>query len=248
MTREELISKAKYIQFPYINETYADIYNSREVWKVPLEYNYNPLYFKSANDKHHYTTKYHIDNVLPLLESIYKFGYKKSDFNIVKHIVKEGDYSYMVPKKEIKFDLYQYDLKDGVNIKRDINFDNLHGPQLNSNSMAHRYWGLYIYAHNCSRIINKSLPLTRRRLFISGDSQIVPDIPVLAYYFREVWYFDNRTGYVNGPKDKKGNYNIIWDENKHIRCEKFYKEKNFTDVLIQLYKSGLERYEKWNLY
>ena len=248
MTREEIVSKAKYIQFPYMNKVYKDLYDSREVVRIPLASGYDPLYSMSVNDKHHYTTKYHMENVLPLLESMYCFEYSPSDFNIVKHIVKEGEYSYMSPKKNMKFDSYLYDQKCGTDIQHDISFDDLHGPQLNGSVEARRYWGLYKYAHRCSRIINKSLPQTGRRLFISGDSQIIPDIPVLACYFREVWYFDNRTGYITGPRDEKGNYTISWDKDKHIKCEKFYKEKNFTDVLIQLYTSGLERYEKWNLY
>lgn len=248
MKREEIVSMAKYVQFPYVNETYKDIYDSREVTRIPLASGYDPLYSKTVNDKHHYTTRYHMEHVLPLLNSVFGFGYDRSDFDLVKHVVDEGDYTHLSPKKKMKFDLYLYDRKEGEDITRAVDFDDLHGSELYGRSAAHRYWGLYRYAHRCSRILNRNQPLTGRKLFISGDSQIVPDIPVLACYFREVWYFDNRTGYVTGPRDEKGNYSISWDKDKHIRCERFYRAKNFTDVLIQLYTSGLERYEKWNIY
>ena len=55
MTREEIVSMAKYVQFPYVNETYKDIYDSREVTRIPLASGYDPLYSKTVNDKHHYT-------------------------------------------------------------------------------------------------------------------------------------------------------------------------------------------------
>ena len=84
-------------------------------------------------------------------------------------------------------------------------------------------------------------------MFVSGDSQIIPDIPVLACYFREVWYFDNRTGYTTSKRDKNNNYTISWNKDKHLYCEKYYKNKPFTDVLIQVYCAGLERYQKWNM-
>lgn len=247
MTRKEIIANAKYIQFPYINETYKDHYGKISPVKVPLAEGYNPLYSMAVNDTHHYTTKFHIANVLPLLESMYGFGYSRKDFKLKPFICDEGDYSYLVPKKDMKFDIYRFDIENGPYIERNIGFDSLLSKEYLSGKGNHRYWGLYRYAHGCSRIINRSVREDGRRLFISGDSQIVPDIPVLACYFREVWYFDNRTGYYTTPRDEYGNYTIKWDKGKHLYCEKYYKDKPFTDVLIQVYCAGLERYHKWNM-
>lgn len=247
MTKEELVSKAKYIQFPYTNSVYMKIYNKRQVNRLPIAEDYNPLYSDSVNDKHHYTTRYHYEHVLPLLNSIYKFGYKSSDFELVKLIKKDGDYSYMVPKRKFVFKLYQFDLKMRE-IYDNQDFYGLMNESLLSDDTKHRYWGLYRFAHHCSRIVNKSLPENGRKLFISGDSQIIPSIPILACYFREVWYFDNRTGYKTGKRDENGNYTIEWIEENHISCRRWYESKTFSDVLIQLYTSKLERYEKWNIY
>ncbi len=247
MTREEIIEKAKYIQFPYINEEYKDRYKSVATIKVPLAEGYNPLYSKAVHDTHHYTTKFHIKNVLPLLESIYGFGYRRDDFKLKPLVCDDGDYSYLVPKKDMKFDVYRYDLENGPHIERGINYDGLLSEKHLSGKDKHRYWGLYKYFHSCSRIINKSMPHDGRHLFISGDSQIIPDIPVLACYFREVWYFDNRTGYTTSKRDENNNYTISWNKDKHLCCEKYYKNKRFTDVLVQVYCAGLERYQKWNM-
>lgn len=220
---------------------------TREVKKLPIVKGYDPLYSNSENDKHHYSTKYHYEEVLPLLDSMYNFGYDRSDFNLVKLIKKDGDYSYFVPKQKFLFNLYQYDLKARV-IYEDQKFTELMSKGLESDSTKHRYWGLYRFAHHCSRIVNKNMPKDGRTLFVSGDSQMIPSIPILACYFREVWYFDNRTGYKTGERDDKGNYTIEWIKEKHISCSRWYESKTFSDVLIQVYTSGLERYEQWNIY
>lgn len=247
MTRKEIIANAKYIQFPYINEIYKELYKEVSPVLVPLADGYDPLYSDSVNDKHHYTTKYHRNTVLPLLESMYGFGYDKNDFRIEPLVCEDGDYSYLVPKKKMKFDIYRYDINP-VSVDYGVSYTDLMSKERLSGKGNHRYWGLYRYAHACSRIVNRDLPESGRTLFISGDSQILPDIPVLACYFREVWYFDNRTGYYTTPRDEYGNYSIKWDADKHIECRNHYKGKKFTDILIQLYSAGLERYHKWNIY
>jgi hypothetical protein len=247
MTRKEIIANAKYIQFPYINKIYKEHYGDVSPVQVPLADGYNPLYSDSVNDKHHYTTEYHRKIVLPLLESMYGFGYDKKDFRIEPLVCEDGDYSYLVPKKKMKFDIYRYDINP-VSVDYDISYTDLMSKERLSGKDNHRYWGLYKYAHACSRIVNRNLPESGRTLFISGDSQILPDIPVLACYFREVWYFDNRTGYYTTPRDEYGNYSIKWNADKHIECRNRYKDKKFTDVLIQVYCAGLERYHKWNMY
>lgn len=247
MTRKELISKAKYIQFPYINEEYRNFYKELEPVRVPLAKGYDPLYSNSVHDKHHYTTEFHRKTVLPLLESILGFGYNRKDFDLEEFICEDGDYSYLVPKEKMKFDIYRYDIDPHI-VMKNVDFKELMSKDYLSGKGSHRYWGLYRYAHACSRIVNKGMPRDGRKLFVSGDSQILPDIPVLACYFREVWYFDNRTGYYTTPRDEYGNYKIKWDESKHIPCRREYRNKKFSDVLIQVYCADIERYHKWNIY
>ena len=73
---------------------------------------------------------------------------------------------------------------------------------------------------------------------ISGDSQMIPSIAPLAHYFKEVWYFDNRTGWI---KDK------IFTEEKFVSFSNYYKNVEFTDVLIECYCRDLKWYEYWNI-
>ena len=82
-----------------------------------------------------------------------------------------------------------------------------------------------------------------RTLMISGDSQMIPSIAPLAHYFKEVWYFDNRTGYYkedpNGP--------FIYHENEFRSFAHTYKDMVFSDVLIECYCRELSWYEYLNL-
>ena len=84
---------------------------------------------------------------------------------------------------------------------------------------------LYRYPHECSRIINKDVD-SNRILLVSGDSQMIPDISVLACYFKEVWYFDNRA---------------------NVKAEDILKEGEFTDVLIELNCSDIKQYTETNI-
>ena len=44
----------------------------------------------------------------------------------------------------------------------------------------------------CSRIVNKTTT-SNRILVLSCDSQMIPIIPVLSCYFKEIWALDNRS-------------------------------------------------------
>ena len=56
---------------------------------------------------------------------------------------------------------------------------------------------------------------------------MIPDIPVLCCYYKEVWYFDNR-------------YRVKL-------CDKF-KDVNFDQVLIQLNNNSITKYLNENFY
>ena len=99
---------------------------------------------------------------------------------------------------------------------RNEHFDCLSFDDITTNNSVKKditeYHRLYKYGHECSRLINKIIN-SNRKLFISGDSQLIPDIPFLSCFFNEVWFFDNR------EKD------ILKDK---------YSEYDFSDVLIEL--------------
>lgn len=235
MTIDEIVAKAKYIQFPYHNETYSNAYKDRDVIKLPIIEGGNVLYTGMPRDNgHHYTTKYTYTYVLPVLSKLLNFPYSLDDFNLVK-VNEKWDTSYIVPKEKEEYVIECFE--NGEKQKGDYNI--LLNPDFFKN---HLYRELYRYPHKCSRIVNKSSK-NNRKLMISGDSQIIPSLAPLAHYFREVWYFDNRTGYYK--EDPHGPF--IYHENEFKSFSNKYKDVTFSDVLIECYCRELNWYEYLNL-
>lgn len=237
MTSDEILNKAKYIQFPLVNNSYREDYKDYidNIYRLPIITDENVLYNSLSGDEHHYTTHYCIKYVIPSIDKLLNFGFNINDFKLKQYYIKENNIksnlSYLVPKKEYTFKLYSF-LR---NKEFDFSYDG--GLVLNFNLRPEgKYRDLFVFPHQCSKIINNELQ-NNKKLFISGDSQIIPCISILACYYKEVWYFDNRTG-------KKNN---IIDENKTIKYSDKYKDTIFDDVLIELYSNPLEWYTKINL-
>lgn len=205
MTREELLEKAIYVQFA-LSGTYKD-YGINGVYKIPY-HDTNDVYYKWKKNEHHFTTEYHRKYVIPLLCNILGLEYNMNDFIVINKQFEEFDISFLKPKKEYKYEVYGY--------TRNEHFDCLSFDDITTNNSTKKditeYHRLYKYGHECSRLINKTTDI-ERKLFISGDSQLIPDIPFLSCFFKEVWFFDNREK------------NILKDK---------YSEHEFSDVLIGL--------------
>lgn len=245
MTREEIISKAKYIQFPYANETYREKYSGFDVTRMPLVPKSVPIdrvmYVNMGDNGHHYTLDYHFRYVIPTLEKILGFNFDTSLYKWKVQEASTGDMSRWIPRKSPKFEVYEYISKSHFT----TDFSGIQ--PVNGND---KYRSLYKYPHACSRIINYSMPENGEKLMVVGDSQSIPDIPYLAMYFREVWYFDNRTGWKVNPEWKPGsnvgNKFIPVYEDTVSYADK-YKDTVFDKVLIQFYCSEPDRYLKVNL-
>lgn len=233
MIKEEILNKAKYIQFPLVNKEYKE-YPIECIHKLPCIIQYDPLYSLSSTDKHHYTIKYHREYVLPLMEKLLRFGYNENDFNVVECMNDNCDLSYFVPKNEMKFDVHWL---LGTKMYSDISFENGLIFNENEGNGDKFYRNMIIGCHTSLRIINKTIS-SNRTLLISGDSQIIPDIAILACYFKEVWYLDNRSGKVD---------NTTIDIKKTISIQDKYKDVVFSDILISLYSNPLWWYTEVNL-
>ena len=83
------------------------------------------------------------------------------------------------------------------------------------------------FPHSCFKIVNLSMK-EGKKILISGDSQMIPSIIPLTNYFKEVWYYDNRT-------------------DPHVSYEKTYQDTNFDYIVIALYKNTFEKYITKNL-
>lgn len=220
MLKQEIIDKAIYIQFPKNTIGYNYTYTEKNIHKLPLPTE-DEMYKGWKNNTNHFTTEYHRKYVLPLLSNLFTFNYNENDFILKENIIdNKHDISMLYPKQNYIYEIYGY--------SRDEHFDNLKYEDLLVNTSTKSeitpYHKLYKYGHECSRLINKTI-LNNRKLFISGDSQMIPDIPILSCYFKEIFYFDNRY--------KK-------------QLQNTYKDVLFTDILIELNNNNISFYLNQN--
>jgi hypothetical protein len=170
-------------------------------------------------NEHHFKPFYHIEYVLPILEKLYQFGYKRSDFSLHEDFDNNNDISYLKPKKEFLFDIY--DISQNTYIKQ-VDSDFLrHNMTKDSTGDLYKitkYHQLFTFAHKSCLIMNKTIQ-NNRKLVISCDSQMIPILPVLCCYFNEVWILDKREEYT---------------------CEVSIDDINPTDIIIAggFYKSN----------
>lgn len=168
-------------------------------------------------NEHHYTTKYHREIFLPKLNEIFNFGLDlERDFHVVENYYNDFDISMPFPNKDVIYDVFSYLTNEYNENYKYSDFVNADG-KCEYNTEFHK---LYKYAHKCSRIINKTSE-SNRKILIDGDSQMIPSIMPLSVYFKEVWYFDNRSS---------------------KSLEKELDSCEFTDVLVQFNFNYLNKY------
>ena len=193
MSYYELVEdRIKFIQFPkqigknnfkYLN--YGDKIDCRVI-KLPFGDTYSDWYLNN----HHFTTKYHTNIVLPLLANLLDFKFNINDFHIIEHKSGKFDISMPFPNHDIVYDIVSYTDNQAL---RDIKYDDFLHCGNGKVWQPTDYHKIYRYGHQVSKIINKTIG-NNRKLLISGDSQMIPSVPVLSVYFNEVAYFDNRDG------------------------------------------------------
>ncbi len=219
MEKNDILSKAIYIQYPINYNNYRN-YNVENIYKLPLPLK-GQMYDNWSLNQNHFTTEYHRLNSLPLLSKLLNINYNEEDFTLLNKSYNNFDISMLVPKQQFKYEIYGF--------TRNEHFNDITYLQLLENNVKHssitEYHKLFKYSHESSRIINKSLN-NDLKLFISGDSQMIPDIPVLSCYFKEIWYFDNRN---------------------NLTLKEKYKDIKFDKILIELNNNPLSFYIDTNL-
>lgn len=217
MTREEILAIAKYIQYPFTKTLYYTYDINVDIHKLPLPAD-NQMYDNWEMNHNHFTTEYHRQYTIPLLCELLNLNYNENDFIIDERKSKNNfDISLLKSKQDYVYEIYGY--------TRDEHFDNLTFQDItHSNICTTEYHGLYKYPHECSRLINKTIN-NNRKLFISGDSQMIPDISFLSCFFKEIFYFDNRNG---------------------LNLSHTWKDITFTNALIELNYDPLFAYTEIN--
>lgn len=220
MSKDELIKKAIFIQYPKNGTKYVNYEHiSKNVYKLPLV-DKKMMYDKWYLNSNHYTTEYHRLYSLPLVFKLLNIDFDVNDFTILERNFETFDISIYYPKVEQHFEIYGFS-RDGGEHFDDITYNDLIHNDSKKDDIT-EYHRLYKYSHECSRIINKApFNNSERKLLISGDSQMIPDIAILACYFKELWYLDKRS---------------------NIQLQNKWSEIEFSDVLIELNCASEEQY------
>ena len=212
-------------QFESLTKMYETFFVEKEKCEFMLSWKHN---------ESHLTTRCHYNYILPELSKLLNFDYNKDDFQLVKKFDNTNTYdlSYFVPKNDKKFRIH-YSGKDKIG-----NYNELIGythyrmskkyfyENTSFVGMNPDYHLLFFAPHQCC-IIKNLCESNGRKLLISGDSQFIPIVPILAYYFQEVVYLDKRVG------DYKEEY--------------FDIDVNDYDILYAMSKYPLDKYEISNI-
>jgi hypothetical protein len=233
--KQELLNKAIYIQYPLGYSQYRE-YNIEEINKLPLPEN-GMMYDKWAKNTNHFTTEYHRLYSIPLLCKLLKLDYNESDFIFDERNSGDFDISILKPKIEYRYEVYGF--------TRDEHFEDLSFDDITTNTSINDditdYHRLYRYSHECSRLINKTIK-SKKILFISGDSQMIPDISFLSCFFKEIWYFDNRQKLPLFDKCKKTKFTDVLIELNHLPIEE-YVNTNFKSNNIDIFIGTQKTFE-----
>ena len=200
--RNYLRTRAKYLMVPnkgkYENYFFPE---SSEVLRLPIVP--GSTYGTWSLNEHHFKPFYHFEYILPAFATLCNFTFRKDDFSVVERKSGEYDTTYLCPKQEYSFEVYGY--------SRQEHFKDKSFAFLASGTSGTDYHKQYRYYHECGRIINHSLN-SDKILFISGDSTVIPDVPVLACLFKEVWYFDNRDhlSHIVNFRDVEGEGSVVF--------------------------------------
>jgi len=218
---DKIKEDSKWVQFPrngrYVD--YGDYINSITLKFPVIE---NSTYSNWKRNEHHFTTKYHFTTVLPMLSQVLGFEYDAKDFYMLQRCYEDFDISMIAPNKGHLYDVINY--IDGEKLTN-VGYMSLVYSGSGLCDQNTEYHKLYRYGHQCSMILNKTVD-NERKLLISCDSQMIPSIPILSCYFRQIVILDNRIN------------KCIFEDIKDIE---------FTDVLFAIGYEGLEKYVRRNL-
>jgi len=164
-----------------------------------------------CNEHHLYPSNFY-KMILPLMNLYIKnLNFNMNDFELVDYFSedKRHDLSYLVPKnKDMKFTfskegkvLSEHGDFSSLNFVNEV-WDDTTGYEINSN-----YHKLFRGSHSCCKIINETID-NDKKLLVTGDSMLIPAIPILCCYYKEVVFLDNR----NSKSNKQYFENVVFDD------------------------------------
>lgn len=184
MTKEEILHIAKVIQFPHLEGKFNNY--GGNIIRMPVTR--DDQYTTWAKNNHHVKTLVHFHKVMPVLSELLDIPFTEDDFQL-QHNTSEG-YDITMPYP-IQSQLYTIQ-----SLSRDEQFANVPYEEFFISNTRDEYactayHHLYKYAHESSTVDNHTNQ-NGRRLFVLGDSHMIPLIPMLSIYFQHITYVDNR--------------------------------------------------------
>lgn len=174
-----------------------------------LDLNYMKGY--KGNEHHLYPSNFY-KMILPLMNLYIKnLNFNINDFDLIDYFSedKRYDLSYLAPKnKDMKFTfskegkvLSEHGDFSSLNFVNEV-WDDTTGYDINSN-----YHKLFRGSHSCCKIINETID-NDKKLLVTGDSMLIPAIPILCCYYKEAVFLDNR----NNKSNKKYFEGVVFDD------------------------------------
>ena len=203
----------------HVNGTFNG-FNLLDMRQFRLKYYKENLY-----NIHHVTLDSYIKIVYPYISKMFGFPYKRGDFSLKEYYGDGMDCSFLYPKQEMKWTVSI----DQKTVAEHEGFDCLTNvSEKYPGCTGSAYHRIFSSSHVSCRILNESLP-DEGSIAITGDSYMIPVIPILACYYNEVVYLDNRleVDVSNAP---------------------YYDGKLFDRVIVSLSEENpYEKYIGWNL-
>lgn len=202
------LNNFNYIEFENLNQyRYGNADTDVAFDKFMKDHKY--VYIKAGPDEyrwmgmHHYYPKWHYENTLPVIANKLRFSYDLNDFEWNNFRTMD----VLVPKKKPVFDVDYFHFYDITpenefsyyKIKDvEVPFDDLFNVNEVYNDGANPILGLFDdyhrlfkFSHQSCRLVNKMCK-NNNKLIVSSDSHLIPLVPILSYYFKEVVIIDKR--------------------------------------------------------
>lgn len=244
MTYNEIIDKAKMICYPALDafdgyKMSIDIETNLLMKKYfpqkefDLMFGNGPIYRTWPANNHHFVVPWQQNNIVPAILRLFDIEFNFSDYDKCEYFAKNEstgelyDMSYMSPKIGQNFSIT--DIETGYTIEQNSLFrayDDYNCIEPYANSYYHHFlW----CTHKCALIKNNILS-NGKSIIISCDSQMVPVIPILACYFKEILHLDRRQDYdISKYLEKDYDYVLIAHWCRSGRSLDGIRNKMFTN-------------------
>ena len=185
--------------------------NNNEDVKLYLEDKENVITINEPSERygvtelnpHHYKTSYHYNTIIKYFIDDFDI----SLFNKLEYSEDGLDFSYLLPKNPRNYkitiyhddDIFVFYGTDDILRNTDSKFE--------KGELSTGYHKLFIASHRVCHIQNFSNP-DGPKYIIYGDSHVIPDLPLIAYYCSDLVFIDFR----NGSQAKYITKNIKYDK------------------------------------